>query len=100
MVARKSFTRRFEIAAEVARVVDLAIVDERVTAVPGRHRLMSADEIDDGETAHGKRQAGLAVTEDALIIGPAMALALAHGADPGLLMVSMDAGNAAHSGRP
>ena len=51
-------------------VVDLAVEDDRVAAVLGEDRLVTAGDVDDAEAAHA--EAEVAVGEHAAVVGPAM----------------------------
>src|SRR6185436_20319839 len=69
---------RFEAAAQLAVVVNLAVERDREAAVVGGDRLMAVLDVDDAETAHAERDG--AVDELSAVVGTAMPHRLAHAA--------------------
>src|SRR5690348_4639881 len=65
-----------EALAQLAVIVDLAVVDELQIPVGAGHRLMPAGDVDDAEPAHA--QAGDGIGVDAAVVGSAMADRVAH----------------------
>src|SRR5690348_15485182 len=63
--------RGFELSAQLAEIVDLAVVDDDVTAVRRSHRLSARGrEVDDGEPAMRKSETILDI--DVLAVGTPM----------------------------
>ena len=60
----------FQLRAQLAEVVDLAVVDDLQPAVVHRHRLVTVLEVDDAEAAEAERRDR--VLEVAVIVGAAM----------------------------
>ena len=69
-------TRRFEIAAQLGEVVDLAVEDDPDRAVLVVNRLMAGRQIDDAQPPHPERHAFF--HPHALVVGAAMADDVAH----------------------
>ena len=67
---------RLEFAAQLAVVVDLAVEDDRESAIGRAHRLVAAAEVDDAEPA--VTQPERAVDEAARVVGPAVRDEVAH----------------------
>jgi hypothetical protein len=92
---------RFEAGAQLGVVVDLAVVDDRVAAVLGDHRLMAERrQVDDGQPALG--EAERPVGHLTRIVGAAMRERIAHPRQPiriAILMRPEDADDSAHSWR-
>src|SRR6266850_1435326 len=70
---------RFELGAQLAEVVDLAVEHDPDGTVLVVDRLMAGREIDDAQAPHAERDA--LVDEHAFIVGAAMADHVAHAVD-------------------
>src|SRR5262249_53012075 len=95
------FADRLELLAQLEEIVDLAVVDDDMTAVGGGHRLVAARTgIDDGKAAKAERDMELGAEPVAGAIGPAMRDLVREVADFGLLDGTAteikDPGNSTH----
>src|SRR5262245_11747595 len=76
----KAMAEAFELLAQLAVVVDLAVQDDPALAVLVRQGLMAGLEIDDREPAEPESEG--AVQVDAVVVGAAMADARRHRFEP------------------
>ena len=89
----------FQLALQLAKVVDLAVGDDLDVAGLVQDRLLPAREIDDGEAAHAETDAGQ--RDAALLVRAAMVQHAHHASeivrDDGAIQITLDnADNATH----
>ena len=71
--------RAFELGADVAGVVELAVVDDDQPAVVRAHRLVAVGrEIENGEPSKPEREPGSLVDEGPAVVRPAVADRVGH----------------------
>ena len=90
---------RLQLGAQLAEVVDLAVVDDLEPAVVHRHRLRAVLEVDDAEAPEPERRCG--VLEVPVIVRPAMPERDGHQLEQRAVRRTPEAGYPAHvSGSP
>jgi hypothetical protein len=95
----KGVSRRFQLRAQLAKVVDLAVVDDLQLAVVHRHRLAAVREVDDAEPAESERRDG--ILEMPVIVRTSMPERLGHRLEQGPVGCPPEARYPAHvSGSP
>ena len=96
-VGVEGVAERLELGAQLAEVVDLAVVGELHETVVGAHRLVTTGGVDDGEAAVA--EAGERVLEEALAVGTPVGDPAGHGGQEGGVGRAPEPGNATHGRR-
>ena len=72
VLLRQNLRPGVELRAQLGGVEDLAVERDHERAVPARHRLVAAGEVEDREPAAGEADRELRVVEDAALVGAAV----------------------------
>ena len=101
-MSTESMAATFELDAQIAIVVDLAVEHERVALRGGDHRLMAVGgQIDDRKPAMTEPDAGGSIEPGAAIVGSAMGERARHGLEHALrILGGSEAGGREESGNP
>src|SRR5215472_5684939 len=96
MVGGEALACGFKLDPQFLRVVNLAIVDQRIASVRRMHRLMAARKIDDREPTHRQRETGGFVAIKSITVRTAMDDRRVHCLYPRRILMAVDSRDAAH----